>query len=272
MSSKDKTSLGNRMKEYESNNLPYRLWKQLPIYARMDGICFHNYCRDLKKPFDERLSLLMIELTMELAKEFNANCGYTQSDEISLAWNIENYESEMFCGGRVQKFNSHLAAKTSVKFNQLIPKYIAPKMNQVAYFDSRVINLPDITEATNMFLWREMDAARNSIQMAARACFSPKELFKKKTSDLHEMLHQKGINWNDYPSFCKRGTFIIRNKVLREPDLSKIPMDVRGKVAEFMQTNAVERSEFVKYDMPPLVKVCNRERVLFHGEKPVLNT
>src|SRR6516162_6072033 len=90
--SKDGTSLGARMKIYE-NHTNQRLMKLIPIYARVDGICFHSFCKGLNKPFDDRLSNLMIELTMDLAKEFNANCAYTQSDEISFAWNLEDYES-----------------------------------------------------------------------------------------------------------------------------------------------------------------------------------
>lgn len=253
-----KDSFGDRMKEYETNNLPYKLWGRLPIYARMDGICFHTFCKDLKKPYDARLSELMIALAKELAEEFNANCAYTQSDEISLAWHLDNYEAEMFCGGRVQKLNSHLASRTSVKFNRLLPVYIPEKVSSEPAFDARVLNLPDLNEASNMFLWREMDATRNSIQMAARAYFSHNELKNKKRGELHEMLFTlKNVNWNNYPNFFKRGTFIIRNKVL----LEKVE---NSEIIKF------ERTRFVCYDMPPFVKVLNRPQVLFNEEKPIL--
>lgn len=53
-------------------------------------------------------------------------------------------------------------------------------------------------------------AARNSIQMVGQTYFSHKELQGKSCNMIQDMLHeQKGINWNDYPTVCKRGTAII---------------------------------------------------------------
>jgi tRNA(His) 5'-end guanylyltransferase len=209
----------------------------------------------------------MVEVTMQLAKDFNVNCAYTQSDEISLAWNIENYESEMFCNGKILKLNSHLASRCSVKFNKLLPKYLPEKGNEEAAFDCRVLSIPNTIEATNMFVWREIDCTRNSIQMAGQAFFNHKQLHKKNSSAIQEMLFlEKGINWNDYPDFFKRGTYILRRKVVQEPDLSRIPVEHRDKVSK----SPIEKSEFLKYDMPPIRKVSNRSRVLFYEENPVL--
>jgi tRNA(His) 5'-end guanylyltransferase len=128
------------------------------------------------------------------------------------------------------------------------------------------MNLPNMTEAANMFLWRELDATRNSVQMVGQAHFSHKQLHGKKGSEIQEMLWQeKKINWNDYPSFFKRGTFIIRKKVMKPPDLEKVPEKHRKAVP----LCPVERNEFSRYDMPPFTKVTNRERVLFFGEEPL---
>lgn len=264
-----KDSFGDRMKFYESFETERRLMPLLPAVARMDGICFHSFCRKLKRPFDERLSQLMITLAIELAKEFNVNCAYTQSDEISLGWNIDDYESEMFCNGRILKLNSHLASKTSVKFNSLLPDFLPEKAKDEACFDARVMNLPNPVEAANMFLWREFDATRNSVQMAGQAYFSQKQLHGKNGSMIQEMLFQeKSINWNDYPNFFKRGTYILRRKVKVPPDLSKVPEKHRNKIDPNI---LIEKNEFIKYDMPTFSKIANRERVLFFGEEPILN-
>jgi len=267
-----KDNFGDRMKFYESFETERRLMPLLPCVARMDGICFHNFCRKLKRPYDERLSNLMIALTIELAKEFNANAAYTQSDEISLGWNIDDYESEMFCNGRILKLNSHLAAKTSVKFNSLLPDFLPEKAKDEACFDARVMNLPNPVEAANMFLWREFDATRNSIQMAGQAYFSHKQLHGKSGSMIQEMLSQeKGINWNDYPEYFRRGTYILRRTkkdVLKESDIEKLPLKHHARTnPEIVK----ERSVYEAISMPPLSKVINRERVLFYGEEPKLN-
>ena len=37
-----------------------------------------------------------------------------------------------------------------------------------------------------------------------------KELNNKNTQDLHELLHKKGINWNNYTSGEKRGRVIMK--------------------------------------------------------------
>jgi uncharacterized circularly permuted ATP-grasp superfamily protein len=42
--------------------------------------------------------------------------------------------------------------------------------------------------------------------MLAHVNFSHKQLLNKKAPDMHEMLHQKGINWADLDSYKKNGT------------------------------------------------------------------
>jgi hypothetical protein len=46
-----------------------------------------------------------------------------------------------------------------------------------------------------LLIWRELDATRNSIQMAAQALYSHTQLHQKNTARMQEMLWQKGINW-----------------------------------------------------------------------------
>lgn len=76
------------------------------------------------------------------------------------------------------------------------------------FFDSRVWFLADPIEVENTFIWRQKDATRNSIQLVAQSLYSHKELNNKNTSQLQEMIFQKGINWNDYPVGMKRGRVI----------------------------------------------------------------
>jgi tRNA(His) 5'-end guanylyltransferase len=80
--------------------------------------------------------------------------------------------------------------------------------NNLAIFDSRIFNIPK-EEVCNYFIWRQQDWLRNSIQMLSQFYFSQKELNKKKASDMHEMLHKKGVNWADLDSVWKNGTFIF---------------------------------------------------------------
>ena len=85
-----------------------------------------------------------------------------------------------------------------------------------AMFDARVFNIPR-EEVTNYFYWRQLDASRNSIQMVGQANFSHKELQNKSCNDIQDMLMtQKGINWNDFPTYQKRGSCVIRTEIKTE--------------------------------------------------------
>ena len=82
-----------------------------------------------------------------------------------------------------------------------------------AMFDARVFNIPK-EEVCNLIYWRQLDATRNSIQMVGQANFSHKELQNKSCNMIQEMLFaEKGINWNDYPTYLKRGSCCIKTTI-----------------------------------------------------------
>ena len=82
--------LGDRMKEYEGREANRKVIPRLPVCARIDGKCFSKLTRGLERPYDIRLSRLMIETTRKLMQERAALAGYTQSDEISLLFYSHN--------------------------------------------------------------------------------------------------------------------------------------------------------------------------------------
>jgi tRNA(His) 5'-end guanylyltransferase len=87
-------------------------------------------------------------------------------------------------------------------------------------FDARCFNIPK-EEACNLVYWRQLDATRNSIQMAGQANFSHRELQGKSCNMIQDMLHeQKGINWNDYPTRWKRG--VACHKVIDKVDTEEV--------------------------------------------------
>jgi hypothetical protein len=49
--------------------------------------------------------------------------------------------------------------------------------------------------------------------MLARSLYSHAEMQGKNVSALHEMIFQKGQNWNDLPIVCRRGRVIRRELV-----------------------------------------------------------
>lgn len=270
--------LGDRMKMLEGMESDRIFIPTLPVLARIDGKCFHNFTKEMVRPFDVRLSNLMIATTKYLVEETNAKCGYVQSDEISLIWYEPNYKSQIFFNGRIQKMCSVLAAMTSVYFNRKLYAYEcdfdmsqADKLGRkMPIFDCRVWQVPSVTEATNCILWREQDATRNSIEMAVRYYYSHNELMNKDCSEKQELLHQKGINWNDYPNFFKRGSYIQKRNVLRKYTTTELEQLPKNHEARTDPNLEYIRSEIKILDLPPLGKIKNREDVLIFGADPLI--
>jgi len=48
--------------------------------------------------------------------------------------------------------------------------------------------------------------------MLARKYYSQKQLQNKSRENMHDMLHEKGDNWNDLPTYLKRGRCIIKKE------------------------------------------------------------
>ena len=256
-----KDDFGNRMKDYETVETSRRFMPLLPIYARIDGRCFSDFTRGMERPFDNAMSRMMIDTTKYLVEETHARIGYTQSDEISLVWAQDSYDSDIFFCGKAQKMVSVLASLATAKFNSLCTPELREKLPT---FDCRVFQLPNRVEAANAFLWREKDAAKNAISMAARSFYSHKALHGKSGSEMQEMIFQKGQNFNDYPAFFKRGTFVRRVTELRhmtDEELARIP-------EKHWPKEPVMRSRIVELDMPIFTKVSNRVSVIFDGAAP----
>jgi len=265
---KNKDTFGDRMKMYENQTCGIRLIPRIPVIARLDGKGFSKFTKGLKRPYDERLSKLMIETTKYLVKETNANCGYTQSDEITLMWYTDKIDASIYFDGRLFKMLSDLSAMASVFFNRKLGDYLPEKADKMPRFDARVYNVPTLEEAMNSFLWREQDATKNSITMAASAYYSHKELHGKNGSEKQEMLFQKGVNWNDYPTFFKRGTYVQRKRVLTPftaEEIERLPVKHNARKDPGM---LIERWIIDVVELPKLSSIENSVGVIVFGEEP----
>lgn len=218
-----KDSLGDRMKDIERRTeffLPRRTYTLL----RLDGKAFHTFTKGCARPFDFNLMECMQTACLEICKTAQgAVIGYQQSDEISLVLtDFSEPTTEAWFDGNIRKITSISSSTVSNAFNK---KWICNKIDRgefqttkdivgfnFAEFDCRVWSTSDPWEVFNTFLWRQLDATRNSIQMVAQSMFSHKELQHKSCDVLQEMMFQKGVNWNDFPTECKRGTFVYKSE------------------------------------------------------------
>lgn len=253
------------MKMYEGIEADRRMMPLLPTFARVDGRAFHSFTRGMNRPFDERMSAVMTETALYLVRETNACMGYTQSDEITLAWLSTDSKSQIWFDGRHNKMVSQIAALATLQFYRLVMERMPEYADRLPTFDARVWQVPNRAEGANVFLWREWDATKNSISMAAHSVYSDKALHGKNGSEKQEMLFQKGINWNDYPAFFKRGSFAQRRSVLKPFSAEEIERLPEKHAARRNPALTVERSEWRVLEMPPFRAVVNREAVIFDG-------
>jgi len=222
---KVKDALGDRMKAYELTTRTF-LPKRSYTIIRVDGKAFHTYTRGMERPFDNGLIEDMNETAAYLCKNImGAKFAYVQSDEISiLITDFDTNETQPWFENNLQKMASVTASMATAKFNQLRMIRASSDSDgddrilnlskseienfRLGVFDCRFWQIPSKVEVENYMIFRQQDATRNSISSVAQSMYSHKELHGVSSDEKQELIFQKGINWNDYPSRMKRGGFI----------------------------------------------------------------
>lgn len=233
---KTNEKLGDRMKKFESmvdNQIKIKPCESFII--RLDGRSFSKFTKKFHKPFDIVFVKAMGLTTLDLIKQFNAQTGYTHSDEITLIFNSKCEENEyleylekqsknlltkddkalpihMF-NGRFQKIISLVSSYCSVRFNYHLVKLIEPiketydtkfvetieSMN--AMFDGRIIIFQEANkyEILNHQIWRSIhDCSRNAVSTYAYTYFGSQKIMNKDTNQMIQMmLDEKGLDWSD---------------------------------------------------------------------------
>jgi tRNA(His) guanylyltransferase len=179
---------------------------EMYMVARIDGRSFTRLTKEIHKfesPFDARMRDFMVATTEHLMNcGFRIVYGYTQSDEISLLF----HRVEDSFGRKTRKFNSILAGEASAKFSLLL--------GDVACFDCRIVELPNIDLVCDYFRWRNEDAHRNALnghcywmlrKDGIGAGPATDRLSGMSVAQKNELLFQHGVNFNDVPNWQKRG-------------------------------------------------------------------
>ena len=201
--------IGDRFKRYEGC-FDYMLPRRLPLVIRVDGRAFHGL--KLQKPFDHHFHTRMCHAAIALCKNVQGTVlAYFQSDEISIVArdDIEN-TTQPWVDKRLSKVLSLSAAIATAAFNDDAPREWGPRQ-----FDSRAFVLPDMNEVVNYLIWRQQDATRNSVSMAAHAEFSHKSLQNVNSNGMIDRLREAGKPWEETPTHFKRGTVCKPVKVLK---------------------------------------------------------
>lgn len=285
--------LGVRMKTFYEQIPKTKLMRRCPVAIRIDGKAFHTFTRGFQKPFDEVL-IKSMQGTMKYLCENIQGCvlGYTQSDEITLILvDYEKLTSSAFFDYEVQKLCSIAASMATMAFNKNFRHEVMAQSKKIytddlndkdteyicslekamykgAMFDARCFNIPK-EEVTNLVYWRQLDASRNSIQMVGQANFSHKELQNKSCNDIQDMLMtQKGINWNDFPTYQKRGSCCIKKEYAVNDNGEEVEVNCTTDVDEPVE-NVTFRSRWIIDTDIPIFKGEGRkyiDRLVFVSE------
>ncbi|MCE9673327.1 tRNA 5'-guanylyltransferase [Myxococcus stipitatus] len=181
---------------------------------RVDGRGFSRFTQErFEKPFDPVFHRLMVRTASALLEDFQGVLAYTQSDEISVLfrpeWRLFDRE--------VEKLVSLSAGLASATFTH--------GAGVPAMFDGRVWLGADERAVLDYFAWRQADGTRCALQgwcywtlrkEGLSAAQATRELDGRSTSFKHELLFQRGINFNDLPAWQRRGVLVRWERYTKE--------------------------------------------------------
>ena len=230
-----------KMRVYEES-LDQFILPDMYIVARLDGRSFTRLTKEVCKfeaPFDVKFRDLMENTVKMLMTDsgFRIIYGYTESDEISLLFHPE----ENTFARKVRKINTTLAGEASA--------YFSLQLGKVASFDCRVCPLPNIDKVIDYFLWRQEDSHRNSLNGHCYWALRKEGMTQRRATSVlegkgvafkNELLFQKGINYNDLPTWQKRGIGLYFKNI------QKTGYDPIKKE----ETIAERRIIFTEYELP----------------------
>jgi tRNA(His) 5'-end guanylyltransferase len=181
---------------------------------RVDGRGFTRFTASrFEKPFDRQFHDLMVATARVLLEELQGLYAYTESDEISvllpLEWDLFDRELE--------KAVSVSAGIASAALTQ--------RCGAAAHFDSRVWLGPAEDRVIDYFRWRQADAARCALngwcywtlRKAGQSVRQATSLLEgKSVAFKNELLFQHGINFNEVPTWQRRGTGLYWEEFTKE--------------------------------------------------------
>jgi tRNA(His) 5'-end guanylyltransferase len=211
-------TLGDACKAEEAKFTDLHVLKGFPIVARLDGRSFSNFTKGLDKPYDKTMQNCMVETASALMTDLHPLLAYTQSDEITLLWFLEQDSTSQYpFGGKVQKLVSTLAGTASVAFNKSLDLWMPSRRNEFPTFDCRVWTVAEWIKVVDILVWRISDAERNSLNALAQSKFSHKELQGKSQRVVNAMLQDEGIFWDQEQDHFRSGVFLTKEFYVKEP-------------------------------------------------------
>ena len=238
-----------KMRVFETSS-DFCVLPEMFMVARLDGRSFTRLTKEVRQfeaPFDEQFRDLIVQTAESLMTcGFRVLYAYTESDEISLLFDPE----ERLFGRKLRKYNSTLAGEASARFSLLL--------GDVATFDCRISQMPNADLVIDYFRWRNEDAARNALNAYCYWTLRKTGLNEREAADRifglsvarkNELLFKYGINFNDVPSWQRRGIGLYweeYDKPARNPVTGEQVVARRRRIKRDFDLPMKEYGEFVR--------------------------
>lgn len=170
---------------------------------RVDGRSFSRFTESrFEKPFDRKFHELMVQTAKALLEELQGVYAYTESDEISVLFHPE---WDLF-DRSLEKIVSISASIASTAFTHAA--------QTIVNFDSRVWLGANKSQVIDYFRWRQADATRCALngwsywtlrKSGKSVTEATTTLENQSVAFKNELLFQNGINFNDLPTWQRRG-------------------------------------------------------------------
>ncbi len=209
----DNDAFEKKMRELEY----YHSWRLLPgawVVIRVDGRGFSRFTESrFEKPFDLQFHALMVQTARAILAELQGVYAYTESDEISVLfpsnWDLFDRSLE-----KIVSISASIASATFTHAAQT-----------VVHFDSRVWLGVNKSQVVDYFRWRQADATRCALngwcywtlrKSGKSVREATGELETQSVAFKNELLFQHGINFNELPSWQRRGVGLYWEKFEKE--------------------------------------------------------
>lgn len=194
------------------------------IVLRLDGRGFYRLSSEMKlqKPYDPLFEESMVNTAKNVFQEFSPLFIYTFSDEFNILL------GDILFSGRIEKLNSVFASFIANSFTYNFKDVFKDmedfsensKVMPIISFDSRVIPL-SLEQLVDYFKSRQDEAWRNCLNGYAYWTLreemnknqAMKELLGLKSSQIHDLLFERGININEVPTWQRRGVGIYKEEI-----------------------------------------------------------
>jgi tRNA(His) guanylyltransferase len=173
------------------------------VVIRVDGRGFSKFTESrFEKPFDFKFHQMMAKTTEVLLQELQGIYAYTESDEISILC-VPNWD---FFDRSLEKVVSISAGIASATFTHICQNAVS--------FDSRVWLGVNKSQVVDYFRWRQADAARCALngwcywtlRNAGKSIGDATSMLEgKSVAFKNDLLFEYGINFNDLPTWQRRG-------------------------------------------------------------------